>query len=155
MNGRESKDAGSLQDKEGVFMKKLLAVLVFLGLLSLVAACGGSSTSSGSASSTPTTSGGGNVTVHLGNMTFLQSSITISKGSSITLANDSAALHIIANGSWVNGSPQPMQESGAPVANNVQVSGNGSAVIGPFNTPGTYHFYCTVHPAMNLTVIVQ
>ena len=49
-----------------------------------------------------------------------------------------------------------MQESGAPVMNNVQISGNGSSqVIGPFNTPGTYHFYCTVHPGMNLTVIVQ
>ena len=49
-----------------------------------------------------------------------------------------------------------MQESGAPGMNNVQISGNGSSqVIGPFNTPGTYHFYCTVHPGMNLTVIVQ
>ncbi len=86
----------------------------------------------------------------------MQSSITISKGSSITLVEDSAALHIIANGSWMNGNPQPMQESGVPVMNNVQISGSGSSqVIGPFNTPGTYHLYCTVHPGMNLTVIVQ
>ena len=27
--------------------------------------------------------------------------------------------------------------------------------IGPFNTAGTFHLYCTVHQGMNLTVIVQ
>lgn len=128
-------------------MKKLVAVVVLLGLFSLVAACGVGSAGSGS--------GGGNVTVHLGDMSFMQSAITISKGSSIILVNDSAALHIIANGSWVNGNPQPMQEGGAPEVKNMQVSGNGSAVIGPFNTSGAYHFYCTVHPGMNLTVTVQ
>ncbi len=124
-------------------MKKLFVALVFLGLLSiLVAACGGGSS-------------GGGYTVHLTDVNFAQSSITIPKGSAITLVNDSAAPHIIANGSWVNGSPQPMQESGAPAVNNVQVAGNGSQAIGPFTTPGTYHLYCTVHPGMSLTVIVQ
>ncbi len=48
-----------------------------------------------------------------------------SKGSSITLVDDSAAPHIIANGSWMNGSPQPMQESGMPAVNNLQVTNNG------------------------------
>ncbi len=124
-------------------MKKLFVVTVLLGFVSiLIVACGGGSS-------------GGNYTVHMTDMNFAQSSITIPKGSTITLANDSGAPHIIANGSWVNESPQPMQESGAPAVNNVQVTGNGSQTIGPFNTPGTYHFYCTVHPAMNLTVVVQ
>ena len=138
-------------------MKKLLAAFVLLGLLTLlVAACGGGSTSTGNGNASTTGNGGGNATVHLGDVNFMQSSITISKGSSITLVEDSAALHIIANGSWMNGSPQPMQESGAPVMNNTQISGSGSSqVIGPFNTPGTYHFYCTVHQNMNLTVVVQ
>ncbi len=27
--------------------------------------------------------------------------------------------------------------------------------FGPFNVVGTFHIYCTVHPGMNLTVIVQ
>ena len=127
-------------------MKKLLAAFVFLSLVTaLVVACGGSSTS-----------GGGNATVHMGDTNFLQPSITISKGSSVTLTDDSAATHIITNGSWVNGNPQPMQENGAPVVNNVQFSGSGSSqTIGPFNTTGTFHLYCTVHRGMNLTVIVQ
>ncbi len=49
-----------------------------------------------------------------------------------------------------------MQENGAPVVNNMQFSGSdGSQTIGPFNTIGTFHLYCSVHPGMNLTVIVQ
>lgn len=92
----------------------------------------------------------------MGDTTFLQSSITISKGSSLTLIDDSAATHIIANGSWVNGNAQPMQESGAPIVNNISISGQGSSqAIGPFNSTGTFHLYCTVHPGMNLTVVVQ
>jgi plastocyanin len=127
-------------------MKKLVAAFVFLSVLTLmVVACGGSSTS-----------GSGNASVHMGDTTFLQSSVTISKGSSVTLTDDSAATHIIANGSWVNGSPQPMQENGAPVVKNLQISGSGSSqTIGPFTTTGTFHLYCTVHPGMNLNVIVQ
>jgi len=129
-------------------MKKLFAVFVLLGVVTiLVVACSGSSSSGGSSS--------GNYTVHLTDVNFAQLSVTIPKSSTITLVDDSSALHIIANGSWVNGSPQSMQESGAPAVNNVQVTGNGSQTIGPFNTPGTYHLYCTVHPGMNLTILVQ
>ena len=35
------------------------------------------------------------------------------------------------NGSWMNGNPQPMQENGVPVVNNVQISGS-SQTIAPF-----------------------
>jgi plastocyanin len=128
-------------------MKKLFMALITLGLLSaLFAACN-------SASSNPS---GGSYTVHMTEQIFAQTSMTISKGSTVTLVNDSAALHILANGSWMNGSPQTMHEQGMPaMMGNMQVMGNGSQVIGPFNTPGTYHLYCTVHPGMNLTVVVQ
>ncbi len=85
----------------------------------------------------------------------MQTSITISKGQSLTLVDDASSTHIIANGNWVNGSAQPKQESGAPVVNNLQFNGNDSKTIGPFNTAGTFHLYCTVHQGMNLTVIVQ
>ena len=94
-------------------------------------------------------------TVHMNGNNFAQSSITISKGQSLMLVDDASVVHIIANGSWSNGSAQPKQESGAPVVNNLQFNGNDSHTIGPFNTAGTYHLYCSVHPGMNLTVIVQ
>ena len=92
--------------------------------------------------------------VHMGLSTFGQSTVTISKGSKLLLIDDGSYFHILANGSWENGSPHTVQESGAPTVNNVQVTG-GSIEIGPFNTAGTYHIYCTVHQGMMLTIIVQ
>jgi plastocyanin len=103
---------------------------------------------------TTTTTTGGEPTVHMGPGSFLQSSVTVPKGSKLLLVDDGSFTHIIANGTWVNSAPQTKQEPGAPTVNNVQVSG-GSVEIGPFTTAGTYHIYCTVHQGMNLTVIVQ
>jgi plastocyanin len=130
-------------------MKKFAFLFVLLSLAAvLLAACGGSSGSCGSSSgSTPT--------VHMCGNNFVQTSITINKGQSLMLVDDASAGHVIANGSWVNGSAQPKQEPGAPVVNNLQFNGNDSHTIGPFNTAGTVHLYCTVHPGMNLMVIVQ
>lgn len=125
-------------------MKKLIAALAFLCLVTaLVVACGGSS-------------GGGSNDVHMNATNFVQNSVTTSKGSSITLIDDVSVTHIISNGSWVNGSPQPASESGAPLVSNLQVSSpSQNQSIGPFNTTGTFHYYCSVHVGMNLTVIVQ
>lgn len=129
-------------------MKKIIALFALFSLLTvLVVACGGSSGGS--------STGGGSGTIHMTDQNFLQQSITISKGSSITVIDDTATPHILANGSWVNGVAQPMQESGAPTVNNLQFNGNDTQTIGPFNTAGTFHIYCTVHTNMNLTVIVQ
>jgi plastocyanin len=93
-------------------------------------------------------------TVHMSASSFLQSSVTITKGSKLLLVDDVSALHIIANGTWQNGSPVQRSEAGAPSVNNVQIN-SGSIEIGPFTTAGTYHIYCKVHQNMNLTVIVQ
>ena len=124
-------------------MKKLIVGLIVLSLVTvLVVACGGS--------------GGGSTDVHMGNTTFVQSSVTISKGSSLNLIDDVAVTHIIGNGSWVNGAPVPASEPGAPTVSNLQFNSAGQTqMIGPFNTAGTYHFFCSVHQNMNLTVIVQ
>lgn len=93
-------------------------------------------------------------TVHMSAGSFLQSSVTLPKGSKLLLVDDVAALHILANGSWQNGVARPTNESGAPRVNNVQING-GSTQIGPFTAAGTYHIYCAVHQGMNLTIIVQ
>ena len=136
-------------------MKKFALLFVLLMSLAavLLAACGGSSGSCGSSSSG--TNSGSTPTVHMCGNNFVQTSITISKGQSLTLVDDASAGHVIANGSWVNGSAQPKQEPGVPVVNNLQFNGNDSKTIRPFNTAGTFRLYCTVHPGMNLTVIVQ
>jgi plastocyanin len=128
-------------------MKKLIAIFVALGVVIVLtaASCGGSGGSTGTGTS-----------VHMGETTFLQPSVTISKGSSLNLIDDVSVLHIIGNGSWVNNATKPAIEPGAPVVNNVQINSAGqSIVVGPFNTAGTFHLYCSVHLNMNLTVIVQ
>jgi plastocyanin len=128
-------------------MKRFFLAIVALSLLATVlVACGGTSSNSSA----------GSYTVHMTAINFAQSSITIPKGSTLTVVDDSSSPHILANGSWMNGSPQSTHEQGMPsMMANMQVMGNSSQPIGPFNTPGTYHFYCTIHPGMNLTVVVQ
>jgi plastocyanin len=128
-------------------LKHLIAILVALSLLTVViASCGGSGGNSS----------GSGTDVHMGETTFLQSSVTISKGSSLNLIDDVAVTHIIGNGFWVNGVIKPAIEPGAPTVNNLTFNSAGqSMTVGPFNTAGTYHLYCSVHPNMNLTVIVQ
>src|SRR5215469_6913111 len=93
--------------------------------------------------------------VHMNATNFAQSSITINKGEGITLINDAQDSHIIANGTWDNGTAKPQNEPGAPQVQDLQISGSGQATIGPFTTAGTFHFYCTIHPGMSLTVVVQ
>src|SRR5260221_7195851 len=100
------------------------------------------------------TTTGGEPVVHMGPGNFLQSSVTVPKGSKLLLVDDGSFLHILANGSWQNAHPKPPKEPGAPSVNNMQINGT-SVEIGPFTTAGTYHIYCIVHQGMNLTVIVH
>lgn len=145
-------------------LKILVMFLVVLALGSiLLAACSRPGTAS-IAGTTPTaTSGGGggggvagcaSGTVHMDSTNFVQKCVNISKGSKVTLIDDVQVLHIITNGTWVNGSPQIATEPGAPTINNVSIAG-GSADIGPFNTAGKFNVLCTVHVGMNLVVNVS
>jgi serine/threonine protein kinase len=95
------------------------------------------------------------VEVHMDTSNFVPTSINLSKGGSINLVDTVSYQHIIENGMWdASGNPTPARESGSPSVV-VSFSGNDTHTIGPFNTPGTFHFYCTLNPGMNLTVIVQ
>jgi plastocyanin len=98
----------------------------------------------------------GTETVHLTAASFSPDIVALHQGGTLALVGDSPTPHIIANGSWNSGNTQtqPATESGAPVVNNVSVNNN-TVKVGPFTTPGTYHLYCSVHPGMNLTIIVQ
>ncbi len=127
-------------------MKKALGAVVVMVVTVLVVACGGGGNAGG----------GSRTDVHMGQTNFTQASITISKGSSLNLINDTAVTHIIANGTWEQNTAQPGAEPGAPTVNNLQFStANQSQTIGPFTTAGTFHLYCVVHPGMNLIVTVQ
>ena len=152
--------------------KRFKAVVMMLAVLALgsilLAACvrpgtttttstGGGST----ATSTPSGGGGGggggcaSGTVHMDANNFVQNCVNISKGSKLTLIDDVQVLHLISNGMWdSSGNVKQVTEPGAPTVSNVTIAG-GSADIGPFNTAGTFHIYCSVHLGMNLVVNVK
>ena len=124
--------------------KRRVIALLLLGLLTIVlAACGGAGAS--------TTT---NPTVRLDATSFLQDSITIKKGESLTFINETSSPHVIANGTWEDGAAKPEAESGAPTVN-LNIPANGSATTPPFETAGTFKLYCPIHPNMNLTVMVE
>lgn len=138
--------------------RRILGMFLVIFALStlLLAACSSQGTPT---QATPTSSGGGsgncaNGTVHTLATTFQESCVNVAKGSSLQVVPTVQSLHILTNGSWVNGNQVPMKEAGAPTVNNVQVT-SGTISVGPFTTAGTFHIFCTVHPNMNLTVIVN
>lgn len=101
------------------------------------------------------TSADGQPVVHMTASNFASNVVLVPKGSSLLIVNDSSVEHILLNGAWdTSGAPHPQSEPGAPTLHNVDITG-GSAEIGPFATAGVYHIYCTLHPGMNLTIVVQ
>jgi plastocyanin len=127
-----------------MYKKVLVGLLVFGVLTALLAAC---SIRDETANTGPA--------VHMGGANFIVPSITIHKGDTLTLVDDAPVPHEIFNGSWVGSNQVKKTESGAPVANDIKFSGNDTAPLGTFNTAGTFHYYCSIHPGMNLTVVVQ
>ena len=145
--------------KKGLRTLVLLLTVFAIGSVMLAACTRPGTPVASGGTSTPSSSGNGNGngggnTVHMGPSNFVQNTITISKGATLQLIDDGQYTHILDNGAWVNGVAKPAKEEGAPTVNNLQISGN-NAQIGPFNTAGTFHIYCTIHPGMDLTVTVK
>ncbi len=126
----------------------------FVFLLSAVLVCGLLLTACGTNSGSGGGSAGPN-TITMSSVRFSQDVITIKKGDTLTFTSDvNGSPHILAIGQ--NGNPQA--EAGAPdFGGNAgkQLQPGDSWTTPPWNTPGTYHVTCTVHPTtMNLTVTV-
>lgn len=125
--------------------KKFLLVVTGFGLLTILfAAC--TIRDASTISSGPQ--------VKMGATNFIDTTITIKKGESITLVDTATAPHTITNGAWDGSTQKPAKEAGAPAVN-LTFSGGDSKPVGPFTTAGTFKLYCTIHQGMNLTVTVQ
>jgi len=142
--------------------KKIAAVIVLSLFLILISACSRSGSTASTSNSGVTTASSNtsatsnNVDVRLEGSSFDQTTVTISKGGTVTLINDTGTMHIIQNGTWEGGVAKSGTETGAPVLNGVQFSSMSQRqVVGPFTTAGTFNIYCSVHPDMNLTIIVK
>jgi plastocyanin len=125
--------------------KKILASVIGIALLSVIlAAC--NIVDASTLATGPQ--------VQMGGSTFLKPTVTLQKGQTLTLVDTSSSPHIVTNGTWQNGTPKHMQESGAPTLN-ISFAGSDTHTTPAFTTAGTYLVYCTIHSGMNLTVIVQ
>lgn len=101
-----------------------------------------------------TAGGASGPSVHMGGASFIQPSITIKKGDTLTIIDDAAVPHVITNGTWDNGKMVTQKEANAP-AINMNFTGNDTIATPAFTTAGTYKLLCTIHGNMNLTVTVQ
>lgn len=146
-----------MKSKHVILLTTALVALVFGSIFfSACARPGTATTGNGSSQSNSgnPSNGGGSASVHLGLTSFVQPSVTVSKGSMLMLIDDVQVPHIIMNGTWdASGNQHLSKEAGAPTVN-ANLNSN-SVSIGPFNTAGTFHLLCTIHQGMNLTVVVQ
>ena len=127
-------------------MKKLALVMIIALALTWLISC--------DSTSTTVTSNNPN-TVRMEGTSFNISSITISKGSTITFLDDpnNGALHILVVGQdGQQNSEQGAADFGGLSGQKVEIGSTWTTP--PWNTAGTYHITCTVHPLMNLTVKV-
>jgi plastocyanin len=91
--------------------------------------------------------------VGMGHEKFSEKTVTIHRGETLRFVNDSGWLHVIGPGD----DGRFGDEAGAPALGSrgafISESGD-SFTSGPWNNPGTYHITCSLHPEMNITVIV-
>ncbi len=125
-------------------MKRLALLAASCCLLITLAACGQKATSNN-----PNT-------IDMVATSFSPTKITINQGATITFLDDSdnGATHFLVTGT--NGEQQ--SETGTPPGFNGlgghRMEAGDVWTTTPWNTIGTFHVTCTVHPVMNLTIIV-
>src|SRR6266851_1426060 len=97
----------------------------------------------------------GPTTVVLEVGSFSQSSMSLTKGQSLTIVYSGTYHHNLSMGQWIGGAPLVQNQPGAPTLVNKDVNGAGVTVIlGPFTTAGTFYLICTLHHNMQLKIIV-
>ena len=137
-------------------MKKILVPAVMIALLALVA-CGKSE----GGGPTPTATGGGtgsggNV-VEMSSVTFVQSSISIKAGGSVTFKDpqSTGGYHILCLGDnqTCKSNPQGPADLNNPSGITFNAGDPDKSIV--FAHPGTYVVTCTIHPNMDVTINVS
>ncbi|HJQ02578.1 MAG TPA: hypothetical protein VJ851_13335 [Jatrophihabitans sp.] len=85
----------------------------------------------------------------MGHEHFTSQVITIHRGQTLTLANNSRFMHTIGPGQ--DGTITP---TGLVPLTRKMMETNNTFTTGKWNTVGTYYLTCSVHPEMNVKVIV-
>jgi len=89
--------------------------------------------------------------VGMGNEGFARSVVTIHRGERLTFANNSSLVHVIGPG---RGGHILSPAAGVPVLGWHLMQTNGVYQTPPWRVLGTYYITCSVHPEMNLKVVV-
>lgn len=76
--------------------------------------------------------------------------VTIHRGDRLKFTNSSHFVHII--GAGTGGLLDPPGDE--PIRKRVLVQSNQSYTTGPWNRPGVYHMTCSVHPEMDIKIVV-
>jgi len=81
------------------------------------------------------------VTIDIKNFAFAPSSVTVAAGTKVIWVNDDSASHTVTS------------TSGNTLNSSLLSKGQSYAVT--LDAPGTYNYYCKIHPMMKGTIIVQ
>jgi plastocyanin len=90
-------------------------------------------------------------TIGMAFMDFSKDVVTLHTGDHLILVNSSRNIHVVGPGQ--NGQIVSAVR-GEPLTGFRLMETNAVYNTGPWLTPGTYHVTCSVHPMMNLTVVV-
>jgi plastocyanin len=102
---------------------------------------------------TTSASGGNSVTISPGSSVpsngkfFVPETLTVSKGTTVSWTNEDTTLHTVTSGSAESGNSGTEFDSSYLAA--------GKTFQHPFNTAGTFDYYCTLHPYMKGKVVVS
>ena len=115
---------------------------------------GNATTMSGNMTGNTTgSSGGDSVTISPGSSVpsngkfFVPETLTVSKGTTVTWTNEDTTLHTVTSGNPEAGNSGTEFDSSYLAA--------GKTFQHPFNTAGTFDYYCTLHPYMKGKVVVS
>ncbi len=89
--------------------------------------------------------------IGMGHEGYSSKVITIHRGQRITFQNNSRWIHIIGPGQGGH----LATPNGEPVSGRLLMSQNDVYTTGQWNTPGTYHLTCSVHPEMTTKIVVS
>jgi len=86
----------------------------------------------------------GEAVVTMQNLSFEPAELIISAGTTVTWTNEDNVGHTVTAGTI--GSPTGLFDENVPA---------GASLSYTFDEPGTYDYYCSIHPGMDGTVIVE
>lgn len=117
-----------------------VSAVILVGATVMAFSIGIGDTGSGTADQTPFVTDARSVTVNMKDITFSPADLTIDAGTEVTWINEDAAIHDATDreDAW----------------NTEFLSQDESETI-TFDTPGTFEYYCTVHPWMEGTITVR